>query len=218
MRARFLAAAVSLSLLLSASIAMGQTASPATSDVADSIRWLCRTNPRHPMWRSSAARERMAEWIVTAARDNGIDPLLLTGMVFHESTFRPGARGAVCVSAGGGMGSECHADCGAEGQACCDVTGGSTGGCGEDWLECTEDVCTSCGGDGESCCPDGGNSSRCEDGSVCIPSGGDLGSECHADCGAEGQPCCELVDSSSGGCEEGGLECDDTGTCAAPGG
>jgi hypothetical protein len=126
--------------------------------------------------------------------------------------------GVVCVSAAGGMGSECHADCGAEGQACCDVTGGSTGGCGEDWLECTDDSCTSCGGDGESCCPESGNSPRCEEGSVCIPSGGDLGSECHAGCGGEGQPCCELSDSSSGGCEEDGLECDDTGTCTAPSG
>lgn len=64
-----------------------------SATVSESIRWLCRTNHRHPMWFDGEARGRMAGWIAMSASESGIDPYLVTAMVFYESTFRPGVTG-----------------------------------------------------------------------------------------------------------------------------
>lgn len=61
-------------------------------DGAAAIRWLVRSAPRHPMHKVEASRQMAAD-IRSAAEEYGIDPYLLTSIAFHESTFRPGARG-----------------------------------------------------------------------------------------------------------------------------
>ena len=152
------------------------------------------------------------------------------------------ARCTVGVCVPSGAESMCHSDCGAEGQACCDVATSTTGGCSEDGLLCNDNnECAPCGGQGEACCT-GRGATACDSGlecadDVCTPCGGDGqsccpaasadprcvdgvvcvpapdGSECHADCGASGQACCNIEDSSNGGCSEDGLSCSDASIC-----
>ena len=66
-----------------------------TTDISDAIKWLVRTNHRHQMWTNIRARSKIAEWILSAAIEQRLDPYLLIGMAYHESTFRPGVIGAL---------------------------------------------------------------------------------------------------------------------------
>ena len=121
----------------------------------------------------------------------------------------------VCVANGSSCGDQeglCQAgaceNCGGDGQACC------AGTC-PDWYECAGgdggQVCRHCGADGESCCSNG-PSPRCEVSAVCVNSSGALSSECHATCGAVGQPCCTVTGNGNDGCSETGLNCEN-GAC-----
>jgi hypothetical protein len=80
-------------IILALYLVSSLSASASVSDISAAIKWLVRTNHRHPLWRNSQARGEMAGWIVAAAREWQIDHMLLTGNAFLESTFRPGVTG-----------------------------------------------------------------------------------------------------------------------------
>lgn len=58
-----------------------------------SIKYFMRTCPGKPIMRSATLREEMAQAIVTAANTHGVPPLLLTTIVYNESTFDITAKG-----------------------------------------------------------------------------------------------------------------------------
>ena len=63
-------------------------------NISAAIKWLLRSNPRHPLMRDSTARDVMARDIGRAARAEGLEPDLLTTVAFYESTFRSWVKGA----------------------------------------------------------------------------------------------------------------------------
>lgn len=59
------------------------------------IRHYMRLNPGKRIMRSAEIRKEMAEAIVSAARKHEVPPLLLTTIIYHESTFETSAKGAL---------------------------------------------------------------------------------------------------------------------------
>ena len=90
------------------------TSAQTVVDISDAIAWLLRTNPRHPLMRDARARRAMAKDINQASAEYNQDQLLITGMAFYESTFRPGARGRLgeigLLQVGPHVREECKSD------------------------------------------------------------------------------------------------------------
>jgi len=59
-------------------------------EVSSAVLWLTRSMPNHVIRKDSNTRERLVSAIVSSAAQYAIPPLLLTAIIYRESSFRPG--------------------------------------------------------------------------------------------------------------------------------
>jgi hypothetical protein len=113
-----------------------QASESTTETISKAIWSIVKTSPKNPVFKTQP-RAELAGWIAEASGRHGIPGLLVTAIVYRESSFRPGAVG----SARGEVGlMQVH---GAAARGCELDTGRGQIDCGTKWLAACKQKCGS---------------------------------------------------------------------------